>query len=93
MMTQADGQWLDRALQFAGLTWTYPAYEDLFVRNGWQLSGRDGEPVILEMEIWPPPGEERDEGWHCGSATTPAARRKGRRWHVPTPDAGRTVGC
>ncbi|MFI0820893.1 hypothetical protein ACH4TX_32835 [Streptomyces sp. NPDC021098] len=77
MMTSADGQWLGRALQFAGLTWTYPAYRELFVRNGWHLSGRDGEPVVLEMEIWPPPGDGRDEGWHLWAGNHPGCEEEG----------------
>ncbi|MFD7504118.1 hypothetical protein [Streptomyces sp. NPDC059850] len=77
MMTQPDGQWLDRALQFAGLTWTYPPYEALFVRNGWHLSGPDGEPVIHEMEIWPPPGEDHDEGWHLWIGNHPGCEEDG----------------
>ncbi|MFF7677761.1 hypothetical protein [Actinacidiphila glaucinigra] len=61
-----DDALLDRLLALADLPWSYRAFENAFVRNGWHHVGDDGRPVIGWLDAWPVGGHWLELGEYPG---------------------------
>ncbi|MET9874442.1 hypothetical protein ABZZ36_07410 [Actinacidiphila glaucinigra] len=57
---------LDRLLAQTDLPWSYRAFENAFVRNGWHHVGDDGRPVIGWLDAWPIGGHWLELGEYPG---------------------------
>jgi hypothetical protein len=63
-LRDVDGDLLDRIIELADLPWSYRAFEDAFVRNGWHHVGDDGATVIGWLDAWPIGEDGRGSGGH-----------------------------
>ncbi|WUD75181.1 hypothetical protein OG937_27560 [Streptomyces sp. NBC_00510] len=70
-LRDVDDDLLDRIIELADLPWSYRAFEDAFVRNGWHHVGAGGEPVIGWLDAWPIGGHWLELGEYpgCGDDT------------------------